>query len=163
MRIFEHWTMDRRETLESARRSIEEAFAGVPYPGQGSLSYNPHSPDGEDLERAFAGKRRDQISPALMMLHGLLFFSPEAFRYFLPAYLAAALDPGNLDIRKDTVFSLAPLRQNVESVTDFKARVSHLTASERHAVRDFLLTIKELYSQDFAAEIPALDPAGFWF
>jgi hypothetical protein len=155
--------MGRDEEVESIKRQIDEAFAGAPYPLDGSVAYSQHTVDGVNLNLAFGGKQRNQISPTLMMLHGLLFFSPEGFRYFLPAYLAAALNPENLDIRKDTVFSLAPLRPSQDSVSNFKERVSQLTTIEREAVRHFLLMIRDLYSQDFAADVPALDPEGFWF
>lgn len=85
--------------FESVKAQIREAFAGVPYPGAEHLinSYEGEEPfrvendfkskrDWRALDPEFIDQSPDGLASALN------FFSHEAFRFYLPAYLIADLD-----------------------------------------------------------------------
>jgi hypothetical protein len=88
--------MFERKTLKAL---IHEAFADVEYPGDWCLR---DSNEGEEpllVEREFTGKDDwKSLSPAFLdsapdgFSSALSFFSDEAFRFYLPAYLVADID-----------------------------------------------------------------------
>lgn len=97
--------------VEALKSEIRAAFADVPYPGD---AYLRGSSDGEEpyrVERDFVGKTDwSAIDPELLdgspdgLATALCFFSDEALRFYLPAYLIADLD-GHLR-RTSPVFTL---------------------------------------------------------
>ena len=78
---------------------IREAFAGIEYPGDACLVNSREGTEPALLEKAFTG-RTDwaALDPAFIdrapdgFGTALSFFSDEAFRFYLPAYLLADLD-----------------------------------------------------------------------
>ena len=90
---------------------ISEAFATVERPGNWALAGSTEGDEPHRLEEEFRDKEDwRSIDPAFLdqapdgLASALSFFSDEAFRYFLPAYLIADLD-GKLD-HVDPVFTL---------------------------------------------------------
>ncbi|MBX3180414.1 MAG: hypothetical protein KF886_23950 [Candidatus Hydrogenedentes bacterium] len=84
------------ETLKSMIRS---AFAGVEYPGDWCLRRGDEGDEPYLLEQEFKGKTDwSALDPAFLdqapdgYHSALSFFSDEAFRFYLPAYLIADLD-----------------------------------------------------------------------
>jgi hypothetical protein len=80
---------------------IDEAFAETPYPGDADICH-PRKGDDEVAEYAleFRGARWQSLNPVFLSSHyaALSFFTPRAFRYFLPAYLFAELMAPQLDV-----------------------------------------------------------------
>ena len=86
---------------ESVKAQIREAFADVPYPGDGSLINSNEGDEPFRVENDFRGERDWRaLDPEFIdqspggLASALSFFSHEAFRFYLPAYLIADLDGG---------------------------------------------------------------------
>ena len=100
--------MDERERIKDL---VAQAFAGVERPASWALHGTDEGTEAFEVERAFADKDDWRTVPAWFLdtapnglASALSFFSDEAFRYFLPAYLIADLD-GQLE-RVDVAFHL---------------------------------------------------------
>lgn len=98
-------------TPETVKAQIREAFAASHYPGDHRLRGSDEGYEPFDLEREFRGRRDWQsLSPDFIdrapkgLATALTFFSHEAFRFYLPAYLIADID-GRLE-SSDPVFHL---------------------------------------------------------
>ncbi|MHC5011702.1 MAG: DUF6714 family protein [Planctomycetota bacterium] len=96
---------------ESLKAKIREAFEGIEYPGDWCLRGSNEGEEPYLLEAAFKGKvDRYALDPAFLdqapdgFASALNFFSDEAFRFYLPAYLIADLDDRLLST--DPVFHL---------------------------------------------------------
>ncbi|MFC1997766.1 DUF6714 family protein [Chloroflexota bacterium] len=93
------------------RKLIEHTFAEVPYPGDNNLRNSNEGVEPFLLEEEFKGKDDwKSLSPNFIdqapdgFSSALSFFSKEAFRFYLPAYLMADMD-GKL-VYTDIVFYL---------------------------------------------------------
>jgi hypothetical protein len=90
---------------------VQDAFAATSYPGDDHIC-TPQPGDEEPAEYAmeFRGARWQRLHPGFLAQHypSLSFFTHEAFRYFLPAYLVADLmaEPLQLWSSADPVFHL---------------------------------------------------------
>ena len=85
--------------LDALKAQIRKAFARVPYPGDDRLRGVGEGDEPFCVERDFRGKRDWQSLNAQFidqspdgLASALDFFSNEAFRFYLPAYLLADLD-----------------------------------------------------------------------
>ena len=83
----------------NVRETIVAAFADTPYPGNDNIS----APIGDDegTKQYFRGTTWQGHSPRNLRLHAqaLSFFTPEAYRYFLPAFMLAEIDdPETADV-----------------------------------------------------------------
>lgn len=78
---------------EKLARQIEAAFASTPYPAEIAPSVDYESCD---VALLFDGMRWPWLTPEYLDIEpaALSFFSPEAFRYFLPAYLLCVAGTG---------------------------------------------------------------------
>jgi hypothetical protein len=97
--------------MEALKDQIAAAFADVEYPGDANLRNSDEGTEPFLLETEFKEKRDWASLPAAFIdqapdgfASALSFFSPEAFRFYLPAYLIADLD-GALE-HADPVFYL---------------------------------------------------------
>lgn len=85
--------------LVALKTTIREAFFDMVYPGDGCLRGSNEGEEPYLLENEFTGKTDWQILDATFLdqapdgyASALSFFSDEAFRFYLPAYLIADLD-----------------------------------------------------------------------
>lgn len=86
-------------------RSIEEAWRGVPYPGDDKI-FTPDSYDDEDITNYFRGTtwRGHDVVKLRGHRSAFTFFAPEAFHYWLPAFLIAAIEnPAEADVIVDFI------------------------------------------------------------
>ncbi len=151
-------------TAEELTQLIEAAFAETAYPGDERLVS-----ESCDLEVAAAFRGRHWRELPLDMLaryhEALFFFTPEAYCYYLPAFLlASALHYDEADlIPHSVVFSLiAPTQREIilrpvafssplpkQEVIDFyQRRMERLTAGQRQAIRCFLEFMKAHHGED---------------
>ena len=84
---------------EAIKTRIRDAFSGVEFPGDWCLRASHEGEEPYLVEKAFAGKRDWRtLEPSFLdqapdgYASALSFFSDEAFRFYLPAYLIADLD-----------------------------------------------------------------------
>ena len=81
-------------------RLIEDAWRDVPYPGDDKI-FTPDSYDDEDIVNYFGGTTWRGHEPARLRAHSsaFTFFTPEAFHYWFPAFMIAAIqDPEEADV-----------------------------------------------------------------
>ena len=96
---------------DSVKALIRNAFANAEYPGDGALRGSDYGDEPYLLEEEFRGKTHWQTLDADFLdqapsgyASALSFFSDQAFRFYLPAYLIADMD-GRLECA-DVVFHL---------------------------------------------------------
>jgi len=86
-------------------RSIESAWRDVAYPGDNKI-FTPDSHDDEDIVNYFRGTTWRGHEPAKLRAHSsaFTFFTPEAFHYWLPAFMIAAIEnPEEADVIVDYI------------------------------------------------------------
>jgi hypothetical protein len=108
-----------------------------------------------DIDQAigdFAGKHWKQIPIAVLVKHkdNLPFFTPEAYHFYLPAFLIAAIEyPKQVDVLRDNViYSLTPPVNNPGFEAVFSLRVSMFTRQQAQAVLNFFLNYTEIHSTE---------------
>jgi len=86
-------------------RLIEDAWREVPYPGDDKI-FTPDSYDDEDIVNYFGGTTWRGHDPADLRAHSsaFAFFTPEAFHYWMPAFMIAAIQhPEEADVVCDRI------------------------------------------------------------
>lgn len=134
------------------RKLIEGAFAVVPYPGDDDL-VEPHCPECKALTEAFKGKRWTNYKDHPLALLGVdhqeafAFFTPRAFRYYLPLAMLAIVDLYEETdlLPQSLIMHLSPSPTGHEW---HDARLSPLTPAELRAVATFLRFLHEYHSDD---------------
>ncbi len=159
-------------------RQIEDAFADTPYPGDARIVKSGQA--GEEVRQAFRGKSWQHLSVNQLTYHhvDLPVLTPEAFRFYLPAFMTAVLQHhdhvGTMPI--NVIHSLTPPDANMvsqlvekqldtqkyEKVQDFLARVSAFTGKERAAIRVFLESYRRLYPNNTRAHRHLNRALEFW-
>lgn len=89
---------------------IERAFAARPLPAR-TTDCDPDCPECNAITADFYGRQWEEIDDAKIAANrSMSFFTPNAFRYFLPAYLRYSLKHFNLDsdVCEFTVYGLTP-------------------------------------------------------
>ena len=84
---------------------IEDAWRVAPYPGDDKI-FTPDSYDDEDIVNFFGGTTWRGHSPVNLRGHSsaFTFFTPEAFHYWLPAFMIAAIQsPEEADVILDHI------------------------------------------------------------
>ena len=86
---------------EAVKSLIRQTFSTVEYPGDWCLRGSNEGDEPYELEDQFKGKTDWQTLEASFLDQasgGLSFFSDEAFRFFLPAFLIADIGGGLCDV-----------------------------------------------------------------
>jgi len=128
---------------EELKTLIKKAFKDTPYPvGKLTDTY-----DDEGVSEFFAGKQWENLNAPDLRKHdvALSFFEPEAFRYFLPAFMLAELsDPETADvIGESIVFHFSkPKEFWIES---YEKRISLFTRNEKEAIVRFIDYMQSTY------------------
>jgi hypothetical protein len=131
---------------EALAARIEQAFAEVPYPGEDRLVDDPRHWEGGQSASAFAGKDWRTLPLDFLgeNLFSLYYFTPEAFRYHLPAYVLASLrklsdaeertSAGN--VSHTVGCCLYP--EAGDALDRLRTRVSGLTPEQKGVLRDYV-------------------------
>ena len=132
---------------------IEKAFARVRYPGDTALLHPSYSGANAEV-RGFQGKvwTSDWRRIPREVIEGnycsLLFLSPQAFRFLLPAYMSCALTAGSGD-RTSKVLSFTLYCLNPEVfIEHFLGQVQEFTAQQKEAVQWFLKLIRDEHDDE---------------
>ena len=134
---------------------IMDAFKKSEYPGDDNLGWGEAD--------AFIGKKRDDLSAEVLRKYeeALTYFSPEAFRYYLPVYLYnVIMHPAPMDVVVDgIIFILTPLDKS--DIHD--KRLEHLD------LRAALVRRTQAFSQEenvavykFISNYADLEPDSSW-
>ncbi len=149
------------EVREKLARTIYQAFDGTPYPGDKNLIKNPsHCDEEAELAIHFAGQNWRRLHPDFLNNHyeALSFFTPEGFRYILPAFLILDVQgKANQDpvfhitdglfpkdnygqpLKKQPKKSLTPQELEPYAISKFKP----FTAVERQAIIAYLEFVRD--------------------
>lgn len=147
----------------AVRRRINAAFANARYPGDDNIVYDK---TGEHLEckqvaNHFRGTTWQEVDLAFLQKYGaradvsaaLTFMSPEAFRYYLPAFLLVVAEHfGDVDVLVQTVISsITPRRnQSDRTLVEFvRKRLEGFTPEQREAIRLSLEFIAQEHGHEY--------------
>jgi hypothetical protein len=144
MVVGERCPMDSAAKQEHVSRMIKEAFADLSPPtGVDLVTQNTMGYDAErdDITRFFFGRRWQSLSIDELRCEysAVHFFSPAAYRYFLPAFMLAVVERfDDADLVTDSLLlTLSPDRPL------FRSRVAVLSAQQRQAIRAFLEYLRD--------------------
>jgi hypothetical protein len=150
-------------------QKIIDAFSATPYPGDNNIGGDDPF-DGVSVEEAFRGKHWRNISLKLLLLHHdkLPFFSPQGFRFYLPAYLLGVLfhfeDLDGYFVPSRIINVLTPPHQYPHM---FLGTAKQFSTQEKDAIHSFLYHFKALFPDESWSYLPSegqnLDEAiEFW-
>ena len=144
--------MDQKQREDLAKR-IKKAFSDAEYPINDDLTV-------EYYTKPFAGKPRDEIGlDNLQRSEPLSYFSPTAFRYYLPVFLSAVvLHPYGVDVlASDIITKLTPIDDEDFKGTTLEGKIQHLdyraalvrktqlfSQKESQAVYEFMLNYEKI-------------------
>ncbi|MDA1273064.1 MAG: hypothetical protein O2960_03280 [Verrucomicrobia bacterium] len=141
------------------KRKILAAFGGAPYPGEDNLvaDQSGFDPECTEVASAFGGQKWQDVSIDLVrrFKEALPLFTPEAFAYYLPAYMVACADDyRGVDVAVDSViFNLTPPEPRSGWQWDFfLARAGRFAVAEADAIVSFLELIQRYEIEDWAHE-----------
>jgi hypothetical protein len=116
-------------TKDDVIASVRSAWANAVYPGDDKVRGGD---DGTDIAADFAGRRWEDIPPAVLRSHALLsnllFMTPEALHFYLPAFVIAALSDDQVT---DSVISTLTHPRSM-TFNDLPLRL--LTEAQRNAI-----------------------------
>ena len=154
--------MDRRSALVTA---IERAFASRPYPGDDMIAYSndPHHLSCDQVKSKFSGLHWRRVTAEVLEDTGsfALFMTPEAERFYLPAFLLIATNhpDSHPSLRGDLVDRLSAVDR-----VDVARRFDGLSRDERDAVAEFLRYVRDTDAETFEGSIDRINHAidQFW-
>jgi len=140
----------RNHAAEAALRRqidfIERAFRDVAYPGDDRISVGSDL-DAIELRELFKAKHWSVVPLSAVRSErgSLSFFTPEAFRFYLPAFLRAVLlYPQETDtLRENLFYTLTPPESEGESMSWFRELAEGLTVPQREVIRSFVKSFAE--------------------
>lgn len=133
---------ERKEIIQE----VERSFANTTYPGDDKLVMNPNHYEADDVIQDFKGKRWEEITLELAYKHrlSLPLFTSEAFRFYLPGLLVAALqapdeaeqNPG--EVLEFIFYSLIPLKNEDKYQTKLFDRINSFTSQQKASLAKFI-------------------------
>ena len=163
---------DRASLLNKERRDIaaviDESFRLIPYPGDEALVIIRGEVDLERREilETFKGKHWRTLPLSVLRYNhqSLFFFTPAAYRFYLPAYLrATALSYGRAgNIPGSVVFSLTAPETPGAEMDAFLSTMTGFDAAQRSAITSFLEFMIKAHSEDFPGHELTMVMNSFW-
>jgi hypothetical protein len=124
----------------SLRQTIGRVFAHVPYPGDDNITRCPYDcSECGQIARFFRAKSWDQLAAEDLRRHhtALALFTPEAFQYFLPAFMLASLSSfENGDVLPDAIRFYFEYSNEIKG--HFPVRISGFSPPQREAIIGYL-------------------------
>ena len=121
----------------SLEESIQSAFADVQHPGKDRITKCTWAgcPECAEISQTFGSKSAVSVEDAVLAEHTALpLFTPEAFHYFIPAYMLYSIRHPNSDVTFFTRQTLGEARVDAFYVNRWRL----FTARQREAVISFL-------------------------
>src|SRR5579862_3568990 len=127
------------------KQAIEEAFAGVPYPGDGNITKCPYNcSECTRVALYFKGKGQTGHKEEDLRAHhvALSLFTPEAFHYFLPAFMLMSIGSYEKgDIIPDAIRFHFEYTHEMQG--HFAVRMSKFTPEQRKVIIDYLSCMEQ--------------------
>jgi len=151
---------------------ISKVFPSEPYPDESSIVTNRETVEGTEeyeIAQAFRGKSWKGIDSDTVRYHSvaLAFFTPEASRYFLPAYMTLCITNYEEVDHATTALIGAlklPEEDKITGLTRsrFLEITNEFTDEQKNAIAHFLEYISEVHGQDFPAHKPSIVLDLYW-
>ena len=141
------------------RSEILETFSSTAYPGDDKIVPHQDGLDHEGVYEAFNGVDWQKVNWEWLKTHystptgdPLLFMTPEAYRYYLPAYLLISIDSyDECDVLSDyIIYGLTAQKYEEYTPEDFRERITPLNDEAKSVVAKFLLYMYETYDNEDA-------------
>ncbi len=145
------------------KEAIARAFDDVSYPGDDEIAHcYPGDCNFEqlDLIKRFKGKHWKKVNLTTLHNSSTSFFTPHAFRFYLPAYMLLSIDEyKEADVIPDEIVcSLDPVFNQKSGRTEkFNETIKLLTTEQRSAIRLFLEYLRDRHGEDFPSSLFDLD------
>jgi hypothetical protein len=130
------------ERIGEIRRRINQAFADAAAPTGSVIEHNCE--ECFALETTFANRKWQEIDLEVVEKNfsNLPLFSPEAFHYFLPAYLLHALEPAELNgsVMEFTIYALSPnkeIEHDPSRLKWWRRRFASFSSEQLQLIYDF--------------------------
>lgn len=127
------------------KESISQAFADVSYPGDNNITRCPYNcTECRRVAEFFKGKENyGHTAEALRDYHvALSLFTPEAFQFFLPAFMLASMDSYEKgDVIPDSIRFHFEYSQEMRS--HFAVRMSKFSTAQRRSIIDYLILMEK--------------------
>lgn len=150
---------------------ISSAFSKEQYPENSPITQNDTTEGTEEYEiaQAFHGKSWKEIESVTVRYHStaLFFFMPQAYRYFLPAYMTLCItDYSEVDHAITALIGSLRLPETSKAegrpYKRFLAIVSGFTDKQKNVIAHFLEYISETYGEHFPAHPPSITLDLYW-
>lgn len=133
---------------------IDFAFGHLPIPGDDHLvlDNSGYHLECNQVKEKFRGRHWRSLSLKDLEFEAdsLAFFTPEAFRFFLPAYMKVSLlDYGNADIIPMSVLGSLTRPQDPSLMEYSLSRIEVLDDAQRNCLREFLSFLRQCHAEDF--------------
>ncbi len=136
-------TKSNRKKLSSA---IKQAFADTHYPGDDNLLRNLTHYEADELMQDFLGKRWEDVTVEKAYFHrqSLVLFTEEAFRYYLPGFLIAALQAspgpnyGANDVLESIFCRLIGIGYNESYKASLRSTIHNFTPEQKSSIEEFI-------------------------
>jgi hypothetical protein len=105
-----------QEDIIALKEKIKAAFAARPYPGDDQLVDEPKDWEIALTEEVFRGLHWSDVAPEVIECHNsaLSFFTPAAWRFYLPAFMLVGLDNPGGNALASLCYDLVPPDVHVE-------------------------------------------------
>ncbi len=137
-----------------ARELIESTFADAPYPGDDRITDHEDCLECAEIAEYFRGTSWRVHSLAKLWEHhaALSLFTPDAFHYFLPAFMLATLEqPREADLIPHSI--AFHFTRGLSDEEQFTQRFSRFSTAQRQAVAAFLREYAAT-GEFWASEVP---------
>jgi hypothetical protein len=160
--------MSTKELRSKISADVESAFGSQEHPGDENLiEFSGRTdPDLVDLASAFRDRDWRELDQAFLARHydALFFFTPPAFRFYLPAYILHSLEfESSGMIGPTTVDCLVPPPHGIGlDPRWFNSRVQDLKHQQVSAICSFLEYLVTAYGAEFLNDEPRLALETYW-
>lgn len=133
---------------------LEAAFGELPMPEDDHLVFDDsgYHLECNQVKAKFRGRHWRSLSPTDLQgeADSLAFFTPEAFRFFLPAYVrASVLDYERADLIPMVVVGALARPGDPGLLSYFQSRIGALDVPQRAVLKEFLAFLRERHREDF--------------
>jgi hypothetical protein len=164
-----YWTF-RPLSVEKLKQCVQDAFADVIYPGDDNITISScPCQECRDTREFFRGRHWREVVSSGQPLQpigwgGLAILSPQAWRFYLPAYILVSLSEGDgaeeaLDC---ALYSLSPVRTGHGDAW-FTERAFALSVAQQECIRSYACAVLESLSQDEVVQDEAVAAAAIYW
>ena len=151
-----YWTF-RPPNAKELKQGVQDAFTNVVYPGDDNITISAcPCQECSDTREFFQGRHWREVVGSGQPLQlvgwgGLPILSPQAWRFYLPAYLLVSLNGGDgaEEALTCALYSLSPLGMGTGHLVDwFAERAFCLSVAQQKCISAYACAVLESHAQD---------------